>query len=104
MAIRALSNFSILAAIVLIVSMLLIGLVRATESERGDTNETQHAETDRAFDCLLKQVAFKFERFREPTPLEPVPRINRNTPHSVAVLDLEAGLITITLPDAGRRS
>jgi hypothetical protein len=64
------------------------------------------AETDRTFDGLVKQGAFAtFEHFRELTPLDKqvVPRGNRDTLYSVAVFDLDAGPVTITLPEVGER-
>jgi hypothetical protein len=47
----------------------------------------------------------KFFHHREPTQVEkqPVIRMNRDTLYSGAVFDLEAGPVTITLPDAGKR-
>jgi hypothetical protein len=46
-----------------------------------------------------------FHHFREPTPLEKqnVIRMNRDTLYSLSVFDLDAGPVTITLPDAGQR-
>ena len=42
---------------------------------------------------------------REPTPIDnqTVIRMNRDTLYSAAVFDLDAGPVTITLPDAGKR-
>ena len=47
----------------------------------------------------------KFMHDREPTPLDrqTVIRMNRDTLYSAAVFDLDAGAVTITLPDAGTR-
>ena len=47
----------------------------------------------------------KFFHHREPTPVDkqPVIRMNRDTLYSGAVVDLDAGPVTITLPDAGKR-
>src|SRR6516162_6520064 len=64
------------------------------------------AETDNTFDDLVKEGAFaKFKHFRELAPLDKqvVPRGNRDTLYSVAVFDLDAGPVTITLPNAGER-
>src|SRR5262249_15411572 len=65
------------------------------------------AETDWAFDGVVRQQnAFgKFNHMREVTPLDKqaVPRCNRDTLYSTAVFDLDAGPVTITLPDAGKR-
>ena len=42
---------------------------------------------------------------REPAPIDnqTVIRLNRDTLYSSAVFDLDAGPVTITLPDAGKR-
>ena len=42
---------------------------------------------------------------REPTPIaaQTVIRMNRDTLYSAAVFDLDAGPVTITLPDPGKR-
>ena len=48
----------------------------------------------------------KIYHFRELTPLDKqvVVRQNRDTLYSSAVFDLDAGPVTITLPDPGQRS
>jgi hypothetical protein len=64
------------------------------------------AETDRTFDSIAKLGGFgKFNHFRELTRIDRqvVPRCNRDTLYSTAVFDLDAGPVTITLPDAGER-
>jgi hypothetical protein len=65
------------------------------------------AETDRTFYGVgkLQEGFSKFRLFRVPTPLneQAVPRANRDTLYSVAVFDLDAAPVTITLPDAGKR-
>lgn len=47
----------------------------------------------------------KFSHNREPTPIDnqTVIRMNRDTLYSAAVFDLDAGAVTITLPDSGDR-
>ncbi|MGY6250734.1 DUF1254 domain-containing protein [Bosea thiooxidans] len=47
----------------------------------------------------------KFVHTRAPTPIDnqPVVRMNRDTLYSQALFDLDAGPVTITLPDAGKR-
>jgi hypothetical protein len=47
----------------------------------------------------------KFHHSREPTQIDRqfVIRMNRDTLYSLAVFDLNAGPVTITLPDAGKR-
>lgn len=64
------------------------------------------AETDWAFSGVIQQGGWaKFEHFREVTPLDKqaVPRPNRDTLYSVGVFDLDAGPVTIQLPDSGPR-
>ena len=64
------------------------------------------AESDRAFAGIVQQNGFgKFNHSRELTPLDKqlVPRQNRDTLYSSATFDLNAGPVTITLPDAGKR-
>lgn len=65
------------------------------------------AETDLYFGNVAKDAGGtgKFFHHREPTPVEkqPVIRMNRDTLYSGAAFDLDAGPVTITLPDAGER-
>jgi len=64
------------------------------------------AETDRTLLGAEKQGGFgKFEHFRTGVPVDKqvVPRSNEDTLYSVAVWDLNAGPVTVTLPDSGKR-
>jgi hypothetical protein len=64
------------------------------------------AETDRAFAGVVKDSGFgRFHHAREVTSLDKqiVPRQNRDTLYSTAVFDLDAGPVTLTLPEAGKR-
>ena len=64
------------------------------------------AESDLNFGNIVKDGGFgKFRHRREPTTVEnqSVIRLNRDTLYSVAVFDLDAGPVRITLPDAGKR-
>ncbi|MGH6951861.1 MAG: DUF1254 domain-containing protein, partial [Vitreimonas sp.] len=64
------------------------------------------AETDLYFGNIAKDGGFgKFHHNREPTPVDhqTVLRQNRDTLYSGAVFDLDAGPVTITLPEAGKR-
>jgi hypothetical protein len=64
------------------------------------------AETDLYLDAVVRKDGFgKFEHNREPTPInqQTVIRMNRDTRYSAAVFDLDAGPVTITMPDAGMR-
>ena len=65
------------------------------------------AESDMYFSAVaLKEGGFgRFEHRREVSPIDSqnVIRQNRDTLYSAAVFDLDAGPVTIALPDAGRR-
>jgi hypothetical protein len=65
------------------------------------------AESDLYFSAIaLKEHGFgKFDHHRELSPIDAqtVVRLNRDTLYSAAVFDLEAGPVTVTLPDAGDR-
>ncbi len=64
------------------------------------------AESDLYFSSVVKDAGLgKFLHRREPTALDrqTVTRMNRDTLYSGAVFDLDAGPVTITLPDAGQR-
>ena len=64
------------------------------------------AESDLYMGNMVKDGAFgKFFHRREPASIDnqTVIRLNRDTLYSSAVFDLDAGPVTITLPDAGKR-
>src|SRR5271170_1410225 len=64
------------------------------------------AESDLYLGNIAKDGGFgKFNHRREPARLgnQTVIRLNRDTLYSAAVFDLDAGPVTITLPDAGKR-
>ncbi len=64
------------------------------------------AETDLYFGRYAKQGGLgKFLHDRDMTPIDkqPIIRMNRDTLYSFAVFDLDAGPVTIVLPDAGKR-
>jgi hypothetical protein len=64
------------------------------------------AESDMYAASMVKDGAFgKFLHRREPASIDnqTVIRLNRDTLYSSAVFDLDAGPVTITLPDAGKR-
>src|SRR5580704_7540549 len=64
------------------------------------------AESDLYFSGVVKDGGFgRFMHRREPTPIakQTVIRMNRDTLYSAAVFDLDAGPVTITLPDPGKR-
>jgi hypothetical protein len=64
------------------------------------------AESDRYLGNLVRESEIgKFLHRREPATIDnqSVIRLNRDTLYSSAVFDLDAGPVTITLPDAGKR-
>ena len=70
------------------------------------TENFPRAESDLYFGATVRDGGFGalFHR-REPTPIDKqtVIRMNRDTLYSAGVFDLEAGPVTITLPDPGKR-
>lgn len=64
------------------------------------------AESDRYFAGIIRDGSLgRFTHRREPARLEnqTVIRLNRDTLYSSAVFDLDAGPVTVVLPDAGKR-
>jgi len=64
------------------------------------------AESDLYFGNMVKEGSFgKFTHRREPASIDnqTVIRLNRDTLYSSAVFDLDAGPVTITMPNAGKR-
>jgi hypothetical protein len=63
------------------------------------------AETDLVNDSIVKDGGFgKYVHHRELYPVDaPIVRPNRDTLYSFSIFDLDAGTVTITLPDAGHR-
>jgi hypothetical protein len=63
------------------------------------------AESDMYFASIVKQQGLGVFHSREPMPIDhqTVIRANRDTLYSSAVFDLDAGPVTITMPDSGGR-
>jgi hypothetical protein len=64
------------------------------------------AESDLYFSNIVKDGGFgKFLHRREPAAIDKqtIIRLNRDTLYSAAIFDLDAGPVTITLPEAGKR-
>ena len=64
------------------------------------------AESDSYFRNIVKLGGFgTFYHYRTPTPIDQqtIVRMNRDTLYSGLVIDLDAGPVTITLPDVGKR-
>lgn len=78
----------------------------AAEPVKVTPDNFRRAESDMYFAHPVKDVGIgKFHHIREPMPIDKqsVIRANRDTLYSSAVFDLDAGAITVTLPDAGKR-
>jgi hypothetical protein len=79
---------------------------RASNSVSVTADNFIRAESDAVFTGLVAQGGFgKFYHSRELSPIDNhvVQRANRDTLYSTGVFDLDAGPVTITLPDAGKR-
>ncbi len=101
------SNLSILGLAITLVSMSGIQAQPPTGKPVPVTADNFiRAETDKTFAGIVKQGGFgKFHHYRELASIDDhvVQRANRDTLYSVGVFDLDAGPLTITLPDAGKR-
>jgi hypothetical protein len=94
---------------------LLIAFLLSAATAAGQNQEPVPVSVDNFIraesDLYLSAVALKedgfgkFEHHRELSPVDAqtVVRMNRDTLYSAAVFDLDAGAVTITLPDAGTR-
>jgi len=101
------TRLSILTSAVI---LICLGDVRAQPTKDKPVPVTAdnfiRAESDAVFTSLVTQGGFgKFYHNRELTPADShiVQRANRDTLYSTGVFDLDAGPVTITLPDAGKR-
>lgn len=80
--------------------------VTAQEVPRVTVDNFKRAESDLYFSSFVDGGAFgAFVHARTPTPIDQqdVIRMNRDTLYSYAVVDLDTGPVTVTLPDAGGR-
>jgi para-nitrobenzyl esterase len=89
-------------------AMLVLALpaLAADKPVRVTLGNFVRAESDFYFAGSVKRGGLgKFHHTREMTPIEKqgVVRMNRDTLYSSAVFDLDAGPVTITLPDTGKR-
>jgi hypothetical protein len=76
------------------------------KSVRVTVDNFRRAESDTYFGRFVKEGGFgKFKHERELAPIDnqTVIRLNRDTLYSFGVFDLDAGPVTVTLPDAGKR-
>lgn len=94
-----------LLALVLI-APLCFGTVEPVTTAQVTSDTFVRAESDRFFSRVVARGGFgKFVHNRELVPIDTqvVVRPNRDTLYSSAVFDLDAGAVTVTLPDAGNR-
>ena len=77
----------------------------APNAIRVSPDNFNRAESDMVFASVVKDGGLgKFVHNRELVPVDfPIVRPNRDTLYSMAVFDLDAGTVTITLPDPGKR-
>jgi Protein of unknown function (DUF1254) len=92
---------------VLLASAIFATLVQAQDSVPVTIDNFAHAESDLYFGKAVKEAGGigKFFHNRTPTEIDKqlVIRMNRDTLYSSAAFDLDAGPVTITLPNSGKR-
>lgn len=87
-------------------SLLVAGMAWADEAIKVTPDNFVRAETDMYFAVSVKEAGLgKLFHRREPFDVnhQTVVRGNRDTLYSSGVFDLDAGPVTITMPDAGKR-
>lgn len=88
------------------VATLLAALPAAADPVLVNSDNFVRAESDLYFSGIVANGGFgKFDHTREMAPLDKqtIVRLNRDTLYSSAVFDLDAGPVTITVPDTGSR-
>src|SRR5262245_8455278 len=97
----------LVAALSVLASTLSLAQSTSSQPVMVTADNFVRAETDLYFGNAVKQAGGvgKLFHHREPTSVDKQPgiRMNRATLYSSAVFDLDAGPVTITLPDAGQR-
>ena len=95
------------AGILAAVSVVVASTVASAQTPKLVTVENYNrAQADVYFASVVMNGGFaKFRHGRElaPPAQQGIPRPNRDTLYSFAIADLDAGPVTITLPDAGKR-
>src|SRR6516165_7031229 len=92
----------------LLLSVFAARLAHAAHPVSVTVDNFIRAESDLYFARIIKDsggAIGKFNHRREPASVDnqTVIRLNRDTLYSSALFDLDAGPVTITLPDAGKR-
>lgn len=100
------NNFRLVAHGLCVALPLFAAGARAQEAVKVTPDNFIRAESDLYMNAVVaKDGLGKFEHNREPTAIDKqtVIRLNRDTLYSAALIDLDAGPATVTLPDAGKR-
>jgi len=101
------SNMKVLAALSLaVINSTLSAQTPASQGVPVTIDNYNRAQTDVNFAGVVKNGGFgKFRHGRDlaPPAQEGIVRPNRDTLYSFAIVDLDAGPVTITLPDPGKR-
>jgi hypothetical protein len=97
----------LLFALIAVLSFARVGMAQGEKSVPVTVENFVRAESDLYFtNVAVKEGALgKFLHHREMEPIDKqlVIRSNRDTLYSVAIFDLDAGPVTVTLPDSGKR-
>lgn len=104
--VKSISHMSAFACLLGACSLAAAQQAPANGATLVNTDNFVRAESDLYKAALVKDGGFsKFNHWREFSPIDKqsVIRLNRDTLYSSAVFDLDAGPVTITLPDAGER-
>uniref|UniRef100_UPI003F49417A DUF1254 domain-containing protein n=1 Tax=Cupriavidus yeoncheonensis TaxID=1462994 RepID=UPI003F49417A len=100
------ARFCGVVASTLIGTVALIARAQSAEPVAVTVDNFPRAESDRYFERVVKRGAlgrFMHARSLMPVEAQTVVRGNRDTLYSSAVFDLDAGPVTLALPDAGTR-
>jgi hypothetical protein len=88
-------------------ALLAFAVLASAEPVNVNALNFARAETDMYFARMVNQAGglSKFHHVRAPTPIaqQDVARMNHDTLYSSAIFDLDAGPVTISLPDVGAR-
>lgn len=101
------NRFVVICAVLLAFFSWDRGLAQSTDPVPVSADNFTRAETDTYFANIVKMAGgvgrFLHRRELEPVENQIVVRPNRDTLYSAAVFDLDAGPVTITLPEVGER-
>ncbi|AZT85479.1 DUF1254 domain-containing protein [Marinobacter sp. NP-4(2019)] len=96
-----------ISAAVLVCTLTIPSAFSSEQAKRAvNVDNFKRAESDLYFAKFVADGAFgQFTHVREPTSIDKqdVIRMNRDTLYSFAVIDLGAGPVTVTMPEAGER-